>query len=144
MRSLPTPLSPRINTDRVRVGDILDELPNGAHLRASVKERLTSAASQKRISTAARALLRCEPPPLISRNRCYGFTGTSTRLSPVLTRTRRSIRADWRVGTVAREGPSSRGGPILMLFPVPSGLRGGGQTWAPAQGWPAGFKSRTA
>jgi len=36
---LPTPLSARINTIKVSVSDILDELADSAHLKASAEER---------------------------------------------------------------------------------------------------------
>jgi len=104
-RSLPTPLSPRIKTV-VSVSAILAMTVPMARIwgfrrgtDSRVRDRPPAQCSRvplHREDLNGRASRRSP------RNSCYGFTGTSTRLSPVLTRTRRSIGADRRVGTVAR------------------------------------------
>jgi len=90
---------------RIRIGDTRDDRPDGAHLggfRRGMDSRVwdrppahTRVPFRRRGSQQPRV-------PSRSENRCYGSTGTSTRLSPVPTRTRRSIAAARPVGTVAR------------------------------------------
>ena len=82
----------------------VEELALPPVLKTVIAPLLQLLAQVESPSARARELLRHEDTSSsLNRERRYGLTGTSTNLSPVLTRTRRSTGVERPVGTVPRQ-----------------------------------------